>query len=152
MQFSTTGLLSSCGLREGRKSIFRAFASFAAVRKEKFTSSCNTFVIYGRDTFICRASSVCETPSSFIRSKICRINADPILSMFIGFRFRVASFEFLVSRSRTVVVFSRVEVEMGRGGFYLDKVFYRLIYSIIGTLQSNLPQFHSQTPTHNSNS
>jgi hypothetical protein len=26
------------------------------------------------------------------------------------------------SRSRTVVVFSRVEVEMGRGGFYLGKV------------------------------
>ena len=92
VQFATTDLLSFCGLREGKKSIFRAFASFAAVRNEKFTSSCSTFVIYGLDTFIRRASSVCETPSSFIRSKICRRNADPILSMFIGFRFRVASF------------------------------------------------------------
>ena len=32
---------------------------------------------------------------------------------------------------------------MGRGGFYLGKVFYRLIYSIIGTLQPNQLQFHS---------
>ena len=55
------------------------------------------------------------------------------------------------SRSRTVVVFSRVEVEMGRGGFYLGKVFYRLIYSLIGTSQSDLSQFHSPTPTLNSN-
>ena len=114
VQFATTDLLSFCGLREGKKSIFRAFASFAAVRNEKFTSSCSTFVIYGRDTFIRRASSVCETPSSFILSRICRRNADPILSMFIGFR-------LLISRSRTVVVFSRVEVEMGRSGFYLGK-------------------------------
>ena len=53
---------------------------------------------------------------------------------------RVSGFELVEveSRSRTVVVFSRVEVEMGRGGFYLGKVFYRLIYSIIGTLQPNL--------------
>ena len=74
--------------------------------------------------------------------------------MEISFLFWVACFRLVEvqSRSRTAMVFSRVEVEMGRGGFYLDKVFYRLIYSIIGTLQSNLPQFHSQTPTHNSNS
>jgi hypothetical protein len=39
--------------------------------------------MYGLDTFIRRASSVCEIPSSFMRSKICRKNADPILSMFI---------------------------------------------------------------------
>ena len=102
---------SSCGLKAGKKSIFRAFANFAAVRNEKFTSSCSTFVMYGLDTFIHRASSVCEIPSSFIRSKICRRNADPILSReFINFEFRGA-------------FFSRVEVEMGRGGFYLDKVF-----------------------------
>jgi hypothetical protein len=52
--------------------------------------------MYGLDTFIRRASSVCEIPSSFMRSKICRKNADPILSMFIGFGFRVASFGFRV--------------------------------------------------------
>jgi len=113
--FSTTDLLTSCGLREGRKSIFRAFASFAAVRNEKFTSSCSTFVMYGLDTFIRRASSVCEIPSSFMRSKICRRNADPILSMVVmGFILVEVQ-----SRSRTVVVFSRVEVEMERNGFHL---------------------------------
>ncbi len=63
------------------KSIFRAFASFAAVRNEKFTSCRNTFVMYGRDTFIRRASSVCDIPSSFIRRSIRRRNADPILSI-----------------------------------------------------------------------
>jgi hypothetical protein len=37
--------------------------------------------MYGLDTFIRRASSVCVTPSSFMRSKICRKKADPILSI-----------------------------------------------------------------------
>ena len=63
------------------KSILSAFASFAAVRNEKFTSCRSTFVMYGRDTFIRRARSVCDIPSSFIRSSIRRRNADPILSI-----------------------------------------------------------------------
>ena len=63
------------------KSILSAFASFAAVRKEKFTSCRSTLVMYGRDTFMRRASSVCETPSSFIRRKMRRRNAEPIRSI-----------------------------------------------------------------------
>jgi len=39
-----------------------------------------------------------------------------------------------------MVVFSRVEVEMGRSGFYLGKVFYRLIYSITKTLNQHIPE------------
>ena len=34
-----------------------------------------------------------------------------------GFRFQVSNFGLRVSRSRTAMVFSRVEVEIGRGGF-----------------------------------
>ena len=42
--------------------------------------------MYGRDTFIRFASSVCDTPSSFIRSRMRRRNAEPILSIaFIPF-------------------------------------------------------------------
>ena len=81
----------SCGRSSGKKSILSASASFAAVRKEKFTSWCSTLVMYGRDTFMRRASSVCETPSSFIRRKIRRRNAEPILS--IAFIVRSWSYE-----------------------------------------------------------
>ena len=70
----------SCGRSSGRKSILRALASFAAVRNEKLTSWCSTFVMYGRDTFIRRARSVWVIPSSLIRRSIRRRNADPILS------------------------------------------------------------------------
>ena len=63
------------------KSILSALASFAAVRKEKFTSWLSTLVMYGRDTFIRFASSVRETPSSFIRRRMRRRNAEPILSI-----------------------------------------------------------------------
>ena len=72
---------SSTGLSSGKKSILSAAASFAAVRNEKFTSCRSTFVIYGRDTSIRRASSVWLTPSSFMRRSICRKNAEPILSI-----------------------------------------------------------------------
>ena len=60
--------------------------------------------------------------------------------MEISFLFWVTCFRLVEvqSQSRTVVVFSRVEVEMGRDGLYLGEIFYRLIYSIIGTLQPNL--------------
>ena len=71
---------SDCGRSSGKKSILRALASFAAVRKEKLTSWFSTFVMYGRDTFMRRASSVCDTPSSFILCSIRRRNTDPILS------------------------------------------------------------------------
>lgn len=42
--------------------------------------------MYGRDTFIRLASSVCDTPSSFILSRMRRRNAEPTLSIaFIPF-------------------------------------------------------------------
>ena len=75
-----------CGRRSGKKSIFRALASFVAVRKVMLTSWWSTFVMYGRDTCMRFASSVCDTPSSFIRSRMRRRNAEPILSIaFIPF-------------------------------------------------------------------
>ena len=71
------------GWSSGEKSILRALASFAAVRKVMLTSWWSTFVMYGRDTFIRFASSVCDTPSSFIRSRMRRRNAEPILSIAV---------------------------------------------------------------------
>ena len=50
--------LGSCSLRSGKKSIFSAFASFAAVLNEKLTSRERTLVMYGRETFMRLASSV----------------------------------------------------------------------------------------------
>ena len=73
--------LGSRSLRSGKKSIFSAFASFAAVLNEKLTSRERTLVMYGRETFIRLASSVCDTPSCFIRRSIRLKNADPILSI-----------------------------------------------------------------------
>ena len=64
--------------KSGKKSISSARASFAAVRNEKFTSWRNTFVIYGFDTFMRRASSDWLTPSSRIRRRMRRKNAEPI--------------------------------------------------------------------------
>ena len=60
--------------------------------------------------------------------------------MEISFLFWVACFRLVEvqSRSRAVVVLCRVDVEMGRDGLYLGKIFYRLIYRLIGTLQPNL--------------
>jgi len=56
--FSTSP--ASRSLSSGIKSILRAFANFAAVRNEKLTSWRSTFVMYGRETFIRLASSVCD--------------------------------------------------------------------------------------------
>ncbi len=42
---STAESSFSCGRRSGKKSIWRALASFAAVLKEKFTSWVMTFVM-----------------------------------------------------------------------------------------------------------
>lgn len=39
--------------------------------------------MYGRDTCMRLASSVCDTPSSFIRSRMRRRNAEPILSIAV---------------------------------------------------------------------
>ena len=83
---------SSCGRRSGKKSIWRARASFAAVRKEKLTSWWSTFVMYGRDTCMRFASSDCDTPSSFIRRRMRRRNAEPILSIAVNGICRVVSF------------------------------------------------------------
>jgi len=73
--------LGSCSLRSGKKSIFSAFASFAAVLNEKLTSRERTLVMYGRETFMRLASSVWETPSCFIRRRIWRRKAEPIWSI-----------------------------------------------------------------------
>ena len=59
----------------------RALASFAAVLNEKLTSRERTLVMYGRDTFMRRASSDCETPSCFMRRMMRRKNAEPIWSI-----------------------------------------------------------------------
>ena len=72
--------LVSRSLRSGKKSIFSAFASFAAVLNEKLTSRERTLVMYGRETFMRLASSVCDTPSCFIRRSIRRRKAEPIWS------------------------------------------------------------------------
>ena len=71
----------SRSLRSGKKSIFSAFASFAAVLNEKLTSRERTLVMYGRETFMRLASSVWETPSCFIRRRIRRKKAEPIWSI-----------------------------------------------------------------------
>ena len=92
--------VTSCGRRSGKKSILRALASFAAVRKEMLTSWCSTFVIYGRETCIRFASSVCDTPSSFIRSRMRRRNAEPILSIAVNGICRVVSFNAEAQRRR----------------------------------------------------
>ena len=42
--------------------------------------------MYGRDTFMRFASSVCDTPSSFIRRRMRRRNAEPILSIALRLR------------------------------------------------------------------
>ena len=81
----------SCGRSSGKKSILRAVASFAAVRKVMLTSWWSTFVMYGRDTFMRFASSVCDTPSSFIRRRMRRRNAEPILSIAVNGIWRVVS-------------------------------------------------------------
>ena len=73
--------LVSRSRRSGKKSIFSAFASFAAVLNEKLTSRERTLVMYGRETFIRLASSVWETPSCFIRRRIRRRKAEPIWSI-----------------------------------------------------------------------
>ena len=75
--------VTSRGRRSGKKSILRAVASFAAVRKVMLTSWWSTLVMYGRDTFMRLASSVCDIPSSFIRSRIRRRNAEPMRSMVV---------------------------------------------------------------------
>ena len=82
----------SCGRSSGKKSILRAFANLAAVRKEKLTSWRSTLVMYGRETCIRAASSDCDTPSSFMRRSIRRRNADPILSTaLISFQMQLLS-------------------------------------------------------------
>ena len=48
--------------------------------------------MYGRDTFMRFASSVCDTPSSFIRRRMRRRNAEPILSIAVNGIWRVVSF------------------------------------------------------------
>ena len=74
-------IASSCGRRPGKKSILSAAASFAAVRNEKLTSWRRTFEMYGRDTFILFARSVCDIPSAFMRQSIWRRKTDPIWSI-----------------------------------------------------------------------
>ena len=71
---------ASRALRSGKKSIISAFASFAAVLNEKLTSRERTLVMYGRETCMRLASSVWETPSSFMRRSIWRRNAEQMWS------------------------------------------------------------------------
>ena len=73
---------------------------FAAVLNEKLTSRERTLVTYGRDTFMRRASSVCDTPSRFIRSRMRRRNAEPILSIAVNGICRVVSFNAEAQRRR----------------------------------------------------
>ena len=56
--------------------------------------------MYGRDTFIRFASSVCDTPSSFILSRMRRRNAEPILSIAVNGICRVVSFNAEAQRRR----------------------------------------------------
>ena len=69
------------GLNTGKKSIWRARANLAAVRKDMLTSPESTFVTYGRETFIRLARAVCERPKAFIRRISFLRNAEPILSI-----------------------------------------------------------------------
>ena len=113
----------ACSLSSGKKSILSALASLAAVRNEKLTSWRRTFEMYGRETCMRCASSDCDTPSSFIRRRIRRRNADPIWSTAF-----IIELERRVGVGERMSVSSSYELELESGMyFFIKEVNIRLI-------------------------
>lgn len=96
--------------------------------------------MYGRDTFIRLASSVCDTPSSFILSRMRRRNAEPTLSIaFIPFNQPSRHPQFL---QPTLLTSRRTDLDpaLSHPG---------LILSFTSDIQSSLsllPSLHPITP------